>query len=370
MFAYIIRRLLLIIPTLFGIMVINFFIVQIAPGGPVEKILADLSGTAIDATARISGSQVGETGAVGQAATGAQSDLTSKYAGARGLPEEFIADLKKEFGFDKPMGERFLVMMGKYVKFDFGESFFQDRDVVDLVVDRMPVSISLGLWTTLLAYLISIPLGIAKARRDGSRFDVWTSGAIIVGYAIPSFLFAIVLMILFAGGNYVNWFPLRGLVSHDWDTLSLGGKIVDYFWHLVLPVTAMAIGGFATLTMLTKNSFLEEINKQYVVTARAKGLTERRVLYGHVFRNAMLIVVAGFPGAFVGILFTGSLLIEVIFSINGLGLLGYEALINRDYPIIFGTLFFFTLLGLIVNLIGDLMYVVIDPRIDFEKREV
>ena len=370
MFAYFIRRMALIIPTLLGIMVLNFFIVQVAPGGPVEQVIAQLSGTAIDATARISGSQMGETGAPGQATGATQGDITSKYRGARGLDPQLIEQLEKQFGFDKPIGERFLLMMGNYVQFDFGDSFFQDRSVVELVVDRLPISISLGLWTTLIAYLISIPLGIAKAVRDGSRFDVWTSGAIFVGYAIPGFLFAILLVVLFSGGNFLNWFPLRGLVSSDWDTLSFGGKIIDYLWHLVLPITAMAIGGFATLTMLTKNSFLEEINKQYVITARAKGLSERRVMYGHVFRNAMLIVVAGFPSAFIGILFTGSLLIEIIFSINGLGLLGYEALIGRDYPIIFGTLFFFTLVGLVVNLMGDMMYVVIDPRIDFERREV
>ncbi len=370
MFAYFIRRMALIIPTLLGIMVLNFFIVQIAPGGPVEQVIAQLSGTAIDATARISGSQMGETGAPGQASAAAQGDITSKYRGARGLDPQLIEQLEKQFGFDKPIGERFLLMMENYVQFDFGDSFFQDRSVMALVIDKMPVSISLGIWTTLLAYLISIPLGIAKAVRDGSRFDVWTSGAIFVGYAIPGFLFAVLLVVLFSGGNYLNWFPLRGLVSNDWEALSLGGKIVDYLWHLVLPILALAIGGFATLTMLTKNSFLEEINKQYVITARAKGLSERRVLYGHVFRNAMLIVVAGFPAAFIGILFTGALLIEIIFSLDGLGLLGYEALISRDYPIIFGTLFFFTLVGLVVNLIGDMMYVVIDPRIDFERREV
>ena len=370
MFAYFIRRMALIIPTLLGIMVLNFFIVQIAPGGPVEQVIAQLSGTAIDATARISGSQMGETGAPGQATGAAQGDLSSKYRGARGLDPQLIEQLEKQFGFDKPIGERFLLMMENYVQFDFGDSFFQDRSVVALVVDRLPISISLGLWTTLIAYLISIPLGIAKAVRDGSRFDVWTSGAIFVGYAIPGFLFAVLLVVLFSGGNFLNWFPLRGLVSSDWETLSLGGKIIDYLWHLVLPITAMAIGGFATLTMLTKNSFMEEINKQYVITARAKGLSEGRGMYGHVFRNAMLIVVAGFPSAFIGILFTGSLLIEIIFSINGLGLLGYEALIGRDYPIIFGTLFFFTLVGLVVNLLGDMMYVVIDPRIDFERREV
>lgn len=370
MFAYIIRRLLLIIPTLFGIMVLNFFIVQIAPGGPVEQVIAQLSGTAVEATARISGSQLGESGLSGSVSGTPSGEISTKYKGARGLDPALIQRLEKEFGFDKPMGERFLLMMERYVQFDFGHSFFQDRSVLELVADKLPVSISLGLWTTLLVYLISIPLGIAKAVRDGSRFDVWTSGLVFVGYAIPGFLFAVLLVVLFSGGNYLSWFPLRGLVSNDWDTFNLGEKILDYFWHLVLPIIAMAIGGFATLTMLTKNSFLEEVNKHYVITARAKGLGERRIMYGHVFRNAMLIVVAGFPSAFIGILFTGALLIEIIFSLDGLGLLGYEALVNRDYPIIFGTLFFFTLIGLVVNLIGDLMYVIIDPRIDFERREV
>jgi microcin C transport system permease protein len=368
MFAYLIRRLLLIIPTLFGIMVINFFIIQVAPGGPVEQVIAQLSGTATDATARISGSQSGETGSVGQTAGAAQGNVSSKYRGARGLDKQLIEDLEKQFGFDKPIGERFLFMMERYVQLDFGDSFFQDRSVIDLVLDKLPVSISLGLWTTLLAYLISIPLGIAKAVRDGSRFDVWTSGAIFAGYAIPSFLFAVLLVVLFSGGNFLNWFPLRGLVSNDWDTFSFGGKIIDYLWHLVLPIIAMAIGGFATLTMLTKNSFLEEINKQFVVTARAKGLTENRVLYGHVFRNAMLIVIAGFPSAFIGILFTSTLLIEIIFSLDGLGLLGFEAVINRDYPVMFASLYFFTLLGLIMGIVSDVMYMLIDPRIDFESR--
>ncbi|MBT6442584.1 MAG: microcin C ABC transporter permease YejB, partial [Alphaproteobacteria bacterium] len=281
-----------------------------------------------------------------------------------------IAFLREQYGFDKPLWERFVTMMGNYLRLDFGDSFFRDQSVISLVLDKLPVSISLGLWTTLLAYLISIPLGISKAVRDGSRFDVWTSGLIIGGYAIPSFLFAILLIVLFAGGSYLDWFPLRGLVSGNFDELSIGGKILDYLWHLVLPILALAIGGFATTTMLTKNSFLEEINKHYVITARAKGLTERRVLYGHVFRNAMLIIISGFPSAFIGILFTGALLIEVIFSLDGLGLLGFEALISRDYPLIFGTLFVFTLIGLVVNLIGDIMYVVVDPRIDFERREV
>ncbi|MCR9256572.1 MAG: microcin C ABC transporter permease YejB [Alphaproteobacteria bacterium] len=368
MLAYIIRRLLLIVPTLLGIMVINFLVVQTAPGGPVEQLLAQIEGTAVSATSRISGDTAGEQGTAADAPA-SSSEGSQTYRGARGLDPEIIAEIEAEFGFDKPVWERFWLMLGNYATFDFGESFFRDQRVVDLVLDKMPVSISLGLWTTLLVYLISIPLGIRKAVMDGSNFDIWTSGVVIVGYAIPGFLFAILLVVLFAGGSYWDIFPLRGLVSDNWDELSWPAKILDYFWHITLPVIAMVIGGFAGLTMLTKNSFLEEINKQYVVTARAKGLEESRVLYGHVFRNAMLIVVAGFPSAFVSILFTGSLLIEVIFSLDGLGLLGFEAAINRDYPIMFGTLFFFTLLGLLLNLLGDLMYVVIDPRIDFESRD-
>jgi len=362
--AYILRRLVLVIPTLLGIMVLNFVIVQAAPGGPVEQVISQMKGQAVSATARVSGSSSDSPGGGGAGgASGGES-----YRGSRGLEPELIADLERQFGFDKPPVERFLKMMGDYARLDFGESFFRDRDVVDLVIDKMPVSISLGLWTTLLVYLISIPLGIAKAMRDGSAFDVWTSAVVIVGYAIPGFLFAILLVVVFAGGSFLDWFPLRGLSSENADTLSFGGRVLDYFWHLVLPITAMVVGGFASLTMLTKNSFLDEIDKQYVLTARAKGLGERRVLYGHVFRNAMLIVVAGFPSAFVGVLFTGSLLIEVIFSLDGLGLLGFEAAINRDYPVMFGTLFFFTLLGLLLNIVGDVMYTVIDPRIDFERR--
>jgi len=354
----------LVIPTLLGIMVLNFVIVQAAPGGPVEQVISQMKGQAVSATARVSGSSSDSPGGGGAGgASGGES-----YRGSRGLEPELIADLERQFGFDKPPVERFLKMMGDYARLDFGESFFRDRDVVDLVIDKMPVSISLGLWTTLLVYLISIPLGIAKAMRDGSAFDVWTSAVVIVGYAIPGFLFAILLVVVFAGGSFLDWFPLRGLSSENADTLSFGGRVLDYFWHLVLPITAMVVGGFASLTMLTKNSFLDEIDKQYVLTARAKGLGERRVLYGHVFRNAMLIVVAGFPSAFVGVLFTGSLLIEVIFSLDGLGLLGFEAAINRDYPVMFGTLFFFTLLGLLLNIVGDVMYTVIDPRIDFERR--
>ncbi len=333
-----------------------------------------MQGLDIEATARVGGSAGSETGGArkpssGQGQTGAAQAPTSKYRGAQGLDPEFIAQIEKQFGFDKPAHERFLQMMGNYLQFDFGESFFRDRAVIDLVLDKMPVSISLGLWTTLLVYLISIPLGIAKAVRDGSRFDAASSVVVVIGNAVPSFLFAILLIVLFAGGRYLDWFPLRGLVSEDWETLDWAARIRDYFWHITLPVLSMVIGGFAGLSMLTKNSFLEEINKQYVMTARAKGLTEIRVLYGHVFRNAMLIVIAGFPSAFIGILFTGALLTEIIFSLDGLGLLGFEAAINRDYPVMFGTLYFFTLLGLLLNLVGDLMYVAIDPRIDFEKRE-
>ncbi|RLA33410.1 MAG: microcin ABC transporter permease [Gammaproteobacteria bacterium] len=372
--AYIVRRLLLLIPTLFGIMLLNFIIVQAAPGGPVEQIIAQIQGLDVEATARVSGASGEETGG-GQsrqagrtgAATGAQP--TGRYRGAQGLDPEFIAQLERQFGFDKPAHERFFLMMGNYLRFDFGDSFFRDRSVIDLVLDKMPVSISLGLWTMLLVYLISIPLGIAKAVRDGSRFDAASSMVVVVGNAIPGFLFAILLIVLFSGGRYLDWFPLRGLVSEDWDALDWSGRIADYFWHMTLPIVSLVIGGFAGLTMLTKNSFLDEINKQYVMTARAKGLSEQHVLFGHVFRNAMLIVIAGFPSAFIGILFTGALLTEIIFSLDGLGLLGFEAAINRDYPVMFGTLYFFTLVGLVLNLIGDLMYVAIDPRIDFERRE-
>lgn len=373
MLAYIIRRLLLIIPTLIGIMVINFVIVQFAPGGPVEQIIAQLTGTDVGATARIGGTGGTEAGANARAAQQAASGVsvnTSKYRGAQGLDPEFIKSLEKQFGFDKPVHERFLLMMENYLKFDFGTSYFRDETVVNLVLEKLPVSISLGVWTTLIVYLISIPLGIRKAVNDGSRFDIWTSGIIIVGNAIPSFLFAVLLIVLFSGGSYLNWFPLRGLVSENFEQLSWAMKIVDYLWHMVLPVTALVIGGFATLTFLTKNSFLDQINQQYVLTAKAKGLKEHRVLYGHIFRNAMLIVIAGFPAAFIGILFTGALLIEIIFSLDGLGLLGFEAVIKRDYPIMFASLYFFTLLGLIMNLIGDLTYTIIDPRIDFEARDV
>lgn len=356
MLAYIIRRLLLIIPTLFGILLINFLIIQAAPGGPVEQMIANLEGFE-GATSRISGSMQGEVASGGN------------YRGAQGLDPEIIAEIERMYGFDKPAHERFWLMIKGYLTFDFGDSFFRDASVIDLIIEKMPVSISLGLWTTLITYLISIPLGIRKAIRHGSAFDVWTSSLIIVGYAIPGFLLAILLIVLFAGGSYFDWFPLRGLTSNNWEELTTGGKILDYLWHLVLPITAMVIGSFATLTMLTKNCFLDEIGKQYVVTARAKGLSENRVLYGHVFRNAMLLIIAGFPAALISVFFTGALLIEVIFSLDGLGLLGFEAAINRDYPLMFGTLYIFTLLGLVVKLIGDIAYTLVDPRIDFESRE-
>ena len=374
MLAYIIRRLLLIVPTLIGIMVINFAVIQFAPGGPIEQIVAQLTGNDVGATARIGGGGGTEAGATAaasqQASSGSAGATNPAYRGAQGLDPEFIKQLEKQFGFDRPIHERFLMMMGNYLQFDFGTSYFRDEKVIDLVLAKLPVSISLGLWTTLLVYLISIPLGIRKAVNDGSPFDMWTSGVIIIGNAIPGFLFAVMLVGLFAGGSYLDWFPLRGLVSENWGQLSWPMQFLDYLWHMVLPITALVIGGFAALTFLTKNSFLDQINQQYVLTAKAKGLTEHRVLYGHVFRNAMLIVIAGFPGAFVGILFTGALLIEIIFSLDGLGLLGFEAVIKRDYPIMFASLFFFTLLGLVMKLIGDLTYMLIDPRIDFEARDV
>jgi microcin C transport system permease protein len=367
--AYVLRRLLLLVPTLFAILLVNFAVVQVVPGGPVERVLAQLDQTAIDPTARVAGG--GGEIAGGTTRPGATPSASGRsYRGAQGLDPAFIAELERQFGLDQPPWKRFTLMLGNYVRFDFGRSFFRDQSVVSLVIEKLPVSISLGLWTMLLTYLISIPLGIAKAVRDGSRFDVWTSGLVIAGNAIPSFLFAILLVVVFAGGRYLDWFPLRGLVSEDWETLSWPARIADYLWHMVLPVSAMVIGGFASLTILTKNSFLEEIGKQYVVTARAKGLPEQRVLYGHVFRNAMLIVIAGFPAAFIGVLFTGALLIEVIFSLDGLGLLGFEAALNRDYPVMFGTLYVFTLIGLLLGLAGDLTYMLVDPRIDFESREV
>jgi len=366
MLAYILRRLILVIPTLFGIMVLNFFIVQAAPGGPVEQMIAQLEGTAVGATERFSGSASG--GELMQRPQQSDTSGGSTYRGARGLPKELIQRIEKMYGFDKPVWERFLLMMKSYVVFDFGDSFFKNRRVVDLVIDKMPVSISLGLWTTLLIYFISIPLGVRKAVRDGSRFDVSTTTLLVVMNAIPGFLFAILLIVVFAGGSYFKWFPLRGLVSDDWSSFDTVHKVLDYFWHMALPIAAMTIGGFAGITFLTKNSFVEEIGKQYVLTARSKGLGENRVLYGHVFRNAMLIVIAGFPAAFISVLFTGSLIIEVIFSLDGIGQLGFESAINRDYPVMFGTLYFFGLIGLVMGIVHDLMYTVIDPRIDFEGR--
>ncbi|MGD9638182.1 MAG: microcin C ABC transporter permease YejB [Alphaproteobacteria bacterium] len=367
---YLLKRLLLIPFTLFGIMLLNFVFIQLAPGGPVERVIASLEGFDDAATARLSGNASGssETMRTGNRKMSASS--SSKYRGAEGINPEFIAELEKRFGFDKPLHTRFFIMLKNYLKFDFGSSFYRDTGVIDLIISKLPVSISLGLWSTLLIYLISIPLGITKAVRDGSRFDIASSWFITIGYAVPSFLFAIFLIVLFCGGSYLQWFPLKGLTSDDWDRFSTFHKITDYFWHIALPVTAMTIGGFAGLTMLTKNSFVEEIHKQYVITARAKGLSEKRVLYCHVFRNAMLLVIAGFPSLIISMLFTGSVLIEIIFSLDGIGLLGYEAVMNRDYPIIFGTLYLFGLIGLILNLVCDLTYHLIDPRIDFSKKEV
>lgn len=356
MTAYIIRRLLLIIPTMLGILALNFVVVQAAPGGPVEQMLARLEGMQGGAGDRVGGSAMAEV------------SNSSSYRGKQGLDPELIAKIEAMYGFDKPPLERFTDMLVRYVQFDFGESFFKSREVTDLIAEKLPVSISLGLWTTLITYLVSIPLGIRKAIRHGEPFDIWTSSVIIIGYAIPSFLFAMFLIVVFAGGSYFTWFPLRGITSPDFESMSLAGKIVDYAWHLVLPVVSLLIGGFATLTMLTKNSFLDEIGKQYVITARSKGLIERQVLYGHVFRNAMIIVIAGFPGALIGILFMDAFLIEIIFSLDGLGLLSFEAVLARDYPVIFGTLFIFTLISLLVKLISDLTYTLVDPRIDFEAR--
>ncbi|TVQ83359.1 MAG: microcin C ABC transporter permease YejB [Micavibrio sp.] len=369
--AYVIRRLLLMIPTLLGVIVVNFCVVQVAPGGPVEQMLARIQGTDVAATERFTGGggQDFSMDDMSLRTAGAGSGVQSRYRGAQGLDPEFILELERQFGFDKPAHERFFLMLKNYIVFDFGDSYYQDRAVMDLILDKMPVSISLGLWSTLIIYLISIPLGIRKAVKDGTRFDVWTSGVIIIGYAIPGFMFAILLIVLFAGGTYWDFFPLRGLVSDNWDELSWPDKILDYFWHITLPVAAMVISGFASLTILTKNSFLDELNKQYVLTARAKGLVEKRILYRHVFRNAMLIVVAGFPAALMSIFLTGSLLIETIFSLDGLGLLGFESALNRDYPVMFGTLYIFTLLGLVIKLISDLTLTWIDPRIDFEAVE-
>jgi len=369
MAAYIVRRLLLMIPTIFGIMLVSFVVVQFAPGGPVERVIAQLSGSDTGAASRIGGGG-SDFGARGQVQGASQIDAsTSKYRGAQGLDPEFIKKLEAQFGFDKPAYERFGIMLWDFIRFDFGRSYFRDIRVIDLIKEKLPVSMSLGIWMTLLTYLISIPLGIQKAVSDGSRFDTWTSTIIIIGYAIPGFLFAILLIILFAGGSFFDWFPLRGLTSDNWAQLSWPQKIVDYFWHLTLPLISMGLSAFATMTLLTKNSFLDEIRKQYVLTARAKGCTQQQVLYGHIFRNAMLIVIAGFPGAFVHAFFSGSLLIETIFSLDGLGLLGFESVLNRDYPVVFATLYIFSLVGLLIGLISDLTYTWIDPRIDFETRE-
>jgi microcin C transport system permease protein len=371
MTAYIIRRLLFILPTMFGIMLVAFAVVQFAPGGPVEQVIAKLSGSDTGATSRISGSPSGDFGSRGLAQGGSGVDaVSSKYRGAQGLDPEFIKKLEKQFGFDKPAPERFALMLWNYARFDFGKSYFRDVSVLQLIKEKLPVSMSLGITMTLLTYLISIPLGIKKAVDDGTRFDTWSSSVIIIGYAIPGFLFAILLIILFAGGSFFDIFPLRGLFSDNWSQLSWWQKILDFSWHMVLPVVSMGLSAFATMTLLTKNSFLEEIRKQYVLTARAKGCGRNQVLYGHVFRNAMLIVIAGFPSAFVHAFFTGSLLIETIFSLDGLGLLGFESVLNRDYPVVFATLYIFSLIGVVVNLISDLTYTWIDPRIDFETREV
>lgn len=367
--AYILKRILLMIPTLIGIMLMTFAVIQFVPGGPVEQVIAKMQGNDTDSTGRISGNTGNEAGGNQQAMPGGDS-VNVKYRGAQGLDPEFIKSLEKQFGFDKPAPERFLLMMKDYFTFNFGQSYFRDRSVLSLIGEKLPVSISLGLWLTLIQYLVSIPLGIRKAVKDGSTFDVWTSGVIIIGYAIPSFIFAIMLIVVFAGGSYFSWFPLRGLTSDNFEQMSFFGKMGDYAWHLTLPLFAMAIGSFATMTMLTKNSFLDEIRKQYVTTARAKGLSERQVLYGHVFRNAMLLVIAGFPGAFIGAFFASSLLIETIFSLDGLGYLFFKATLDRDYPIVFASLYIFTLMGLVVQLISDLTYTWIDPRIDFEKRDV
>jgi microcin C transport system permease protein len=368
MAAYLLKRVLLIIPTLLGIMLISFVIIQFAPGGPVERVIAQISGNDVSATSRIGGSSGDGMTTPNPGQGGAE--VSSKYRGAQGLDPEFIKQLEKQFGFDKPAHERFFLMIKSFLIFDFGKSYFRDISVMQLIKEKLPVSISLGIWMTLLTYLISIPLGIRKAVRDGERFDTWTSGVLVIGYAIPGFLFAVLLLVLFAGGSFFQWFPSRGLTSEGFSNFSMPGKVVDYIWHLVLPIIAMALGAFTTMTFLTRNSFLDEIRKQYVMTAKAKGLGESQVLYGHVFRNAMLLIIAGFPGAFIHAFFTGALLIETIFSLDGLGLLSFESTINRDYPVVFATLYIFSLLGLLVNLVSDFVYTLVDPRIDFDTREV
>ena len=359
--AYLLRRLLLVIPTLFGIIAINFAVVQFAPGGPVEQMIAELKGKGGNVTERVSGGGA-------EVAHGPVSSEGTAYRGRRGLDPALVADIRRLFGFDKPPLTRFWLMLKGYLTFDLGRSFFRDKNVLTLVLQKLPVSISLGLWSTVLVYLVSIPLGIMKAVRDGSRFDLISSLLVLIGYAVPGFLFAVLLVVLFAGGSYVQWFPLRGLVSTGAQDWSIPARILDYLWHMVLPITSLVVGGFATLTILTKNCFLEEVRKQYVVTARAKGAGEQRILYRHVFRNAMLLIVAGFPSAFIGILFTSALLVEIIFSLDGLGLLGFESAIRRDYPVMFGTLYMFTLLGLLMQIAGDMLYTVVDPRIDFDAR--
>lgn len=354
--TYIIKRLLLIPLTLLGILLINFTIIQLAPGGPVEYMLAKYQGINVNSKGTISASSTVQT-----------MSGTQQYQGSQGVPDDLVAELQKQFGFDKPWHERLLKMIKNYLLFDFGRSYYQDKSVISLIAERMPVSVSLGLWSTLIIYLISIPLGIKKALCDGSKFDIATSFVIIFGAAVPVFLFAVFLIVFFAGGVYWQWFPLRGLTSDNWESLEWYAKIGDYFWHITLPVLAIVVGGFASLTMLTKNSFLEELGKQYVLTAKAKGLNNNQILYGHVFRNAMLIIIAGFPSLLIKMLFTGALLIEVIFSLNGLGLLGYEAIMTRDYPVIFGTLYIFALIGLILKLLSDIVYNMVDPRINFDK---
>ncbi len=363
MLNYILRRLAMMVPTIFGILLVSFIVIQFVPGGPVERMIAQLQGHGSEATSRFSG------GGGDMAAGNNMAQMTgqsSQYRGAQGLDPEFIKELEAMYGFDKPAYERFWIMIKNYLHFDLGQSYYRDTSVIHLIKEKMPVSISLGLWSTLLIYSISIPLGIKKAVKDGQSFDIWTSAVIFIGYAIPSFLFAILLIILFAGGRYFDIFPIRGIISDNWSDLPWWKQGLDYMWHMTLPVCAIVISGFAGLTMLSKNSFLDEIGKQYVLTARAKGLSEKKVLYGHIFRNAMLIVIAGFPAAFIHIFFTGSLLIEVVFSLDGLGLLGYESIINRDYPVVLGTLYIYALIGLVVTLIRDLVYVMVDPRINFE----
>jgi len=363
MAAYLIKRLLLIIPTLLGVLTLTFLLTQFAPGGPVERIMAQITGTDAGATARFGGGG----GDVGGAPVG---DGGSRYRGSQGLDQKFVEELKKQFGFDKPWYERYAKLVWDFARFDFGRSYYRDVSVVELIKEKLPVSISLGFWMMLATYVIAIPLGIRKAVEDGSRFDVWSSGALVVGYAIPGFLFAVLLIVVFAGGSFFQWFPRKGLTSDNWEQLSLIGKVLDYFWHLTLPLIAMAVGSFTTMTFLTKNSFLDEVRKQYVITARAKGVSEHRVLYGHIFRNAMLIVIAGFPSAFVSAFFTGSLLIEQIFSLDGLGLLGFESLINRDYPVVFATVYIYALIATVMHVLSDFIYTLVDPRIDFETREV